>query len=350
MGKLAPKVAVAGWRPFVHERSEITTGKATHRKSDDVTTADRVTVYTTQEDPADEYFAVYYELEKTDETTGVITDGVITLVEAAGSYAASSALPTAGQAITYDGAAGNPRAPTGTNRLSGTFREVPGKFSCTSGCTATADSDGKITLSTGWKFTPAGDPAKLVVKGVINDMDYLTLGHWVRTTTDSDGSTYMVGVFANGTPANALTERCRTVVTGTAEYAGPAIGLFSKREYAAGGKGDVTMTGQFTAAANLVANFDVPAPDGSITGTIGDFMHRGAVIDEDWKVSMKRTGISLSLGHLPRKVRPALTGAFGPVTSTVWGMRTISPWPPRPSPGPSTTCSTTGTCSAPLEP
>ena len=27
MGKLAPKVAVAGWRPFVHERSEITTGR-----------------------------------------------------------------------------------------------------------------------------------------------------------------------------------------------------------------------------------------------------------------------------------------------------------------------------------
>ena len=52
------------------------------------------------------------------------------------------------------------------------------------------------------------------------------------------------------------------------------------------------MTGQFTAAANLVANFDVPNPDGSITGTIGDFMHRGAVIDEDWKVSMKRTAIS----------------------------------------------------------
>ena len=271
---------------------------------------------------------------------------MITLEGAAGSYAASSALPTAGQAITYDGAAGNPPAPTGTNRLSGTFREVPGKFSCTASCTATADSDGKITLSSGWKFTPTGDPAKLVVKGVINDMDYLTLGHWVRTTTDSDGSTYMVGVFANGTPANALTDV--GVVTGTAEYAGPAIGLFSKREYAAGGKGDVTMTGQFTAAANLVANFDVPAPDGSITGTIGDFMHRGAVIDEDWKVSMKRTAISGGAF-----TQEGATGTDGSVWAGNFygvGMRPMKPWPPRPSPGPSTTCSTTGTCSAPLEP
>ena len=78
---------------------------------------------------------------------------------------------------------------------------------------------------------------------------------------------------------------------GTATYVGPAAGLFSKREHAPGGDGAITMSGQFTADANLTADFGLNETDyGLVNGTIDNFMHRGTVIDSDWEVSM-RAGI-----------------------------------------------------------
>ena len=299
--KIAPAVMHEGWRGFVRERSKLTEGKATFGKSDDVTTSDRVTVYTTQTDPEDEYFAEFFKGVRSGESTA-LANGSITFeagVKLPGT-AISSGLPNAGDDITYTEGDANHPFPTGRNQLSGSYRGVPGKFECNTSCSAEVDDDGKITFGTGqtWTFIPDGNLEMVTVKGVIKDEDYLTLGHWVRTTTKATGPTYRVGVFVqNGVPAvgeaaiaaaEALDQDTVDLATGSATYVGPAVGLFSKREHAPGGDGAITMSGQFTADANLVANFGTTAEDlGSVNGTIDNFMHGDNVIDSDWEVSMR---------------------------------------------------------------
>ena len=261
--KVAPPVMDEGWRAFVHERSMKTVGENTLDTSDDTTTSDRVTVYTTQTDPADEYFAEFFKAARAGETTGgVLANGTIEFVDTQlPGTAMSSGLPEAGNSIEYlDGDANHP-TPTGRNQLSGSYRGVDGVFNCADAtCEAEADDDGKMTFTEGtWTFIPDGNLETVILKGVIVDTDYLTLGHWVRTADKAAGPTYMVGVFATGSGTSAVLTAIDEVI-GTAEYAGPAVGLFSKREYAADGKGDVMMSGQFTASANLMADFDAPHP------------------------------------------------------------------------------------------
>ena len=122
------------------------------------------------------------------------------------------------------------------------------------------------------------------------DTDYLTMGHWVRTVTTYDGKppAYTVGVFVESDMTALIGDLVNDAV-GSATYVGPAVGLFSKREHAPGGDGAITMSGQFTADANLTADFGLTDVDpGRVNGTIDNFMQRGTVIDSDWEVSLNR--------------------------------------------------------------
>ena len=300
--KIAPEAAHEGWRGGVYERSRMTAGGPTFTTSDDKVTSDRVTVYSTQADAGDKYYSEYYggennaiAGEKTVDVAG--EDGEITLdpmQNEAGGYAKASAFPTAGRDITYDGFGDNPPIPTGRGAFPGTYRGIAGVFACDTGCTATAGHTGNITVLGGtWTFTPDGDPATLVVRGVDPDTDYLTMGHWVRTVTTDGKPAYTVGVFVNSGSGAAALDGNVNLATGSAMYVGPAVGLFSKREHAPGGDGAITMSGQFTADANLVADFGLDATDfGFVNGTIDNFMHRGTAIDSDWEVTMTRAEIS----------------------------------------------------------
>ena len=150
-----------------------------------------------------------------------------------------------------------------------------------------------------WVFTPNGDPEKIVVEGVIADVDYLTFGYWVETTTDkvNGKTTYRVGVghTPTHTHANAgdpsLSQRLRRF-SGNATYKGPAAGIFARRAYDPESGGTVETAGRFTADATLMADFDTTDHPGGIDGSITNFMHAGSAIDPEWSVVMTEGDIT----------------------------------------------------------
>ena len=182
--------------------------------------------------------------------------------------------------------------------LKGMFNGVPGSFWCTETCSATTDSDGKLSLSDAfWRFTPdatATALATLIVREKKPDPAFLTFGYWLRTTTNKDGDKYMANTFAIGN-APVPSSNSRDNVVGSAEYAGPAAGLFVKRKTTSVGDGDPVSSGRFTARAALTAHFGGDAPkdkENSISGMISDFMHNGEMIDEEWIVTLMKAEIA----------------------------------------------------------
>ena len=95
-------------------------------------------------------------------------------------------------------------------------------------------------------------------------------------------------------------------LTGTATFKGTAIGKYALDNMPLG---DTLEAGHFTAAAELVADFDDATDAGTITGTIDEFMAGGT--ERDWSVSLGMGTIDESgdaaTGHI--------TGG-----STVWTM------------------------------
>ena len=292
--KNAPSAGM-GWMGAVHEREYKRAGGGTLTTADDVVVMDLVTTYTNQEAAGDEYYATYYGVTKAEIDGTAGTNGAVNLVDtdrSAAKLAMSSGFPSGvSQTYVYDGGSGNKPVATGDDVLLGRFNGVPGKFSCTDAtCTASTNASGALSLGSGagnWVFTPDGDPERIVIMGVIEDVDYLTFGYWVETTTDNinDKTTYRVGV--THTPTHTAPNPGADIaatVTGNATYTGPAAGVFARRAYDPESGGDVETAGRFTADAELVADFD--AADLSIDGTISNFMHAGSEIDDEWMVTM----------------------------------------------------------------
>ena len=208
--KDAPSLGM-GWMSGVHEREYKRAGGGTLTGADDVVVMDMVTTYTNQDPAGDEYYATYYGDIQPEISAAAATDGAVNLTAAAASLSKSSGFPSLeSQTYTFDGGAGNKPELKGDNVLLGTFNGVQGKFSCTDGsCVAETNAGGSLSLSSdggqNWVFTPDGDPEKIVVMGVIEDVDYLTFGYWVETTTDNvNGKTsYRVGVGHTSTHTHA---------------------------------------------------------------------------------------------------------------------------------------------------
>ena len=299
--------AGTGWMGSTHEREYKRAGGGTLTGADDVVVMDMVTTYTNQDPAGDEYYATYYSVEgkpELDLSATADADGALNLADGSSKLAKSSGFPSGvSQSFVYDDGAGNKPAATGDDVLLGTFNGVSGKFSCTDGtCLASTNAAGALSLNSGagnWVFTPDGDPEKIVVMGVIEDVDYLAFGYWVETTTDmvNDKTTYRVGVTQmRGGPATAIPATAiATTVTGNATYKGPAAGMFARRAYDPESGGDVETAGRFTADATLTADFD--AADLSIDGTVTNFMHAGSAIDSDWTVTMSE-GVITPTGGL----------------------------------------------------
>ena len=321
----APSVG-AGWMDNVHEREYKRAGGGTLTGADDVVVMDMVTTYTNQDPAGDEYYAKYYsdtagrpEIGESGGSPDVADpDGAVILANDRSKLAESSGFPSGeSQTYTFDGGAGNKPELAGDDVLLGKFNGVSGKFSCMdASCVATTDAKELLSLDSGiaggaWVFTPDGNPEKIVVEGVIADVDYLTFGYWVETTTDNVNgkTTYRIGV--SHTPTHT-TDPLRTDndidlddpatdaaegVSGTATYAGPAGGMFARRAYDPESGGDVETAGRFTAKASLTADFD--RADLSIDGMITDFMHGGSEIDPEWSVVMSEGVITATTGAIP---------------------------------------------------
>ena len=290
--RVAPSLG-EGWTGSMHERTYKTRDTSTLTAGDDVTVKDILTTYTNQDASEGRRYTEFFP-SNTTAVTAITTDGTLTLAAAAQSKAMSAGFPAANQQVyLYDGGTGTTSRPLAdaSNPLIGTYYGVPGRFTCTGNdCTATRSASGTLSLGTAnWRFTPDGDPSAIRIPDTNTDSDYLTFGYWLEEVTDAAGTTaYRAGVYYPA--AGSRTGQIAATVTGEATYTGPAAGLFAKREYDPEGGGTVETAGQFTADATLTADFDraqFAGADGSVSGTITNFMHDGSMIDPMWSVTMK---------------------------------------------------------------
>ena len=270
--KDAPSLGT-GWMGAVHEREYKRDGSGTLTAADDVVVMDMVTTYTNQDPAGDEYYATYYRAAGQDEIAAgdfADTDGALILADGRSKLAKSGGLPSGvSQMFEYDGGAGHKPVLTGDNVLQGTFNGVPGKFSCTNAdCTASTNASGALSIDGGnagmWVFTPNGDPEKIVVEGVIPDVDYLTFGYWVETTTDTSTTrprtepvwSYVYTHSPQISVYHLLDGYSWTRRSSARPVTIPAAGIFARRAYDPESGGDVETAGRFTADASLTADFD----------------------------------------------------------------------------------------------
>ena len=172
--------------------------------------------------------------------------------------------------------------------IEGMFHGVPGTFACESGCSVSSNQMAMFSALGGdWTFTPAepemgADP--YMVGGVGQDDFYLDIGYWIVEGPDD---TYMVGTYAT---SNDDYGTIVDGIKGTAEYAGPATGLFYMRKRVdADGDPTSAVSGQFTASAVLMATFNQlddnsipPNMLNHITGTVSDFRNAYGDMIADW--------------------------------------------------------------------
>ena len=289
---------IADWTGSMHTR--MTTADDAGTMDENESVMDTVVSYTNEMARTDEEYSDFFPATGSDIQPGVDTadaDGVLTIDENEvsdnharfiGNFGITGPYQTI-PAPTDDNT--TPDVDEGEVSVEGSFYGVPGTFTCDTGCSRTSDEDGNLSeLGGDWTFTPTGMVADLMVQGVIRDMEYLTLGYWLREEYNDDGEpTYAFGAFANGTHDDYATSD----VEGTAEYAGPATGLYMIKDFGSDGMPMPRTGGQFTADAKLMAHFGGTAVSAdltnSISGTITDFRDdKGDEIDSTWTVMLNQ--------------------------------------------------------------
>jgi hypothetical protein len=189
--------------------------------------------------------------------------------------------------------------------VGGTFGGIQGRFTCQPTAAAGATigecrirrtmtvvtEDGQTTTvvrvtpimddNDEWWFKPLGD-------AMVTNADYMIFGAWL-TNADDPGGARAAGAFADGGVPYDQTQF--TDLTGTATYTGPAAGQYAERT---AGTGD-SKSGQFTAMAELTADFGETGGNDFIEGMIDEFRTRlrgGSVwSSREWLVELERTMI-----------------------------------------------------------
>ena len=292
--------AIDGWAGARYER--LTTPDDETSMEMDESEMDRVVTYTDQADPTDAVYTTYYSVDDRDGVGGTAdaTTGMLSLNvgEDTGDHMlfdVDLGLNSNDQNIMIPLDDPDTMDEETQREFKGTFTGVDGTFTCTASCMVSSDSDGNFDQLGGtWTFTPTvaedAELADLMALGVTPDPDYLTFGYWVRTTQGEDGAEYAVQAFAEG---NRDAIRSVGDVTGTAKYAGPATGLYMIKTVGADGMPMPITGGQFTAMAELTANFGGTAvamdEQFMIDGTVSDFKDGyGNDIDTSWTVMLNR--------------------------------------------------------------
>ena len=209
----------------------------------------------------------------------------------------------------------NTEATETSSSWTGMFAGVSGTFTCSGDtCAVTSDAKGNLaSLGGSWTFRPAGSGTgghaegdeldDIMVEGVVPDADFMIFGYWEQAVTDDEGdTTYSMLPIADGKRDYGA----MTTVTGTATYAGPATGLYTKNALTPeGAPTGPYSSGQFTADAMLTANFGGPEVatnhQFSITGTISNFMDDGVMINDQWVVNLNRRMIGTGTAARPQQ-------------------------------------------------
>ena len=305
--------AISGWNASVTQRmtEEIGAIKAS---------TDTVIIYNDQDSRARPMFAVRHILDVSTDTNADdfeawrITDERVSMVSGVEDF--PSAVNQ--MAVPFDA----------DTTYRGMFDGAPGTYACVAtACTLSTGADGKLSAVGGgtWRFTPDED-------ATVDPNDYLRFGFWLNESTDDEGGpAYTVAAFYGGSadPASADANAIQAVV-GTASYSGSATGLYMRKTFAENGDPIPQEGGQFTADANLDANFsgaDVSAnAKHTVTGMITNFMDGGNAIPGGWALELMKAsfGIDVSYenygtftGKTRRDADTAADGKIGPPASLV---------------------------------
>ena len=278
----------------MHEREYKRAGSGTLTDADDVVVMDMVTTYTNQDPAGDEYYSKYYTTgaEGTDDdpfrdetiSEWQRTNGALDLAnDSSASLAMSRRIPVPGE----PGISSTPTMADASNRkvAEGGRRSARYVQWCTrqvlvlghqgvhrldereAGGLSLGSTSRMRTEAGVWTFTPDGDPARIVVEGrdrgcrlpevrLLGGDDDRQRQRRQRPPTGSALATsrYTLTADMAGTiivPPNAAEGAAGTKgVTGTADYAGPAAGIFARRAYDPESGGDVETAGRFTADAD----------------------------------------------------------------------------------------------------
>ena len=183
----------------------------------------------------------------------------------------------------------------------GTYHGADGVYRCSGGsdaeppastCISTRNSDGSLTLSLGWTFTPNPDAMVKETDGI-----YMYFGWWLRENLKAPELTGALSVQTFAGVKDGAGDRTESIgiedLIGTATFEGAAVGKFTVYDPSTPG-GDAIVGGHFTADATLEADFGTMAGDdaaGSISGTIDNFMFGDVAPEDAWSVALMSTGL-----------------------------------------------------------
>ena len=290
---------------------------------------DTVTIYTDKQPPRAATFKSFYidaannnnpipgvqgvaVDSNTPSTYGKITFASSGDVSEIGNRFQASAFPQGNNtALQYTHAQGS-----SATSFQGQFHGISGVYECTGSCSAQNNADGKLVILGGtWTFdptlsyqAPSGSGTlngidAVMVSSVLPDEDYLSFGYWMKEIPRTRGRStqYQVGAFAEGADlyggTNGVNVTQVGLLTETATYTGPAVGMFVRRTLTNAGTSVPTSSGNFTAEAELIASFGgnnvATANQFTVDGMIDGFRDAdGLMIDDNWKVDLTRTPIT----------------------------------------------------------
>ena len=186
----------------------------------------------------------------------------------------------------------------------GTFAGGTGRFRCSGGnCAVTLNDKGMPTAMVGgWTFAP--DSGAMVM---VPDYDHLYFGWWLREEQDDAWGfqTFAGGVGFPDDAGNVTAE-----MEGTATYRGVAGGVWAQTEVS-GGQVTAARSGEFTAKAELTANFFGAQDSGAVSGRIDSFTDGAGRSLDGWRVTL--TTAPLTVGEASFAGRTG--GAVGSGTS-----------------------------------
>ena len=215
--------------------------------------------------------------------------------------------------------------------FAGTFDGVAGTFNCdtTGGCTVTANAgNGSLSVDAGHTFTFTPDDIDDLVES--GDGEYLYFGYWLHKPDDPRGM-HRFSTFAGGmdmftlgagtdTDDTALVEDdtgpALQTLNGQARFQGPAAGKYVTRNLVA----NTAKIGQFTADAELLADFEETTTSGMITGSVTNFMENGESLG-NWSVMLQSTDMDNLLG-----IDDGNASFMGNTMATIGGANAYGRW------------------------
>ena len=205
------------------------------------------------------------------------------------------------------------------NGVRGTLAGAAGTFTSDTGTISVGISatDGSPTWTGNLHFKPDSTTATVMMP----DTTYMNLGWWLNEMENGDLDP-TVAAWATGT-AYAEGNKMAALI-GKAKFNGIAVGKYTHKTI------NSIYGGHFNADAELVADFGDTTAQGTLTGTIDNFMQDGTPIASGWKVELGAAAAGDPLAFDPKAGATITSGAVEDTNNGALGtfgnQKTMGTW------------------------